>query len=321
MLAHLGFEHPWVLLFLLGVLGLFVWLLIAQRQFWRDAFAFSQVSVLTALKSRKNHVLHQRLAPMLMLLALTASIMGLSQPYWKTSVASHNGYLVLALDISISMEASDMAPNRLEVARSAATEFIRDLPENIEAGLTFFAGNTYLVSQPTRDHGLLTRYLDSLKKEDLRQGTALGDAILSGNEALNMALGQKSVSGPVQTALILLTDGESNMGVSPITAVDVARRNHMRIYTVGMGESTGAYVRGGIFTHLDEETLKMIARETGGEYFRARSFQDFRQIYRNISQSALGVEEKRESLMPWFLAVAALASAAACVWMVRFRQF
>lgn len=325
MKGAFGFLQPtWLLLLLLIPLAV-LWIFWEQRRYWRDAFAFSQVSLLQKLNRVRHPLLRQRVLPLLLVLLLAVSIVGLAQPVLRTKVASENSYLMLVLDISISMEATDIAPNRLEAAKTAATEFIRELPDNIKAGLTFFSGNTYLLSPPVADHQVLIRYLDSLKKEDLRPGTAIGDAMLTGIESLQTAVSQAESptkkAPPVGTALILITDGESNLGISPVYAVEEALRQRVRVFTVGMGEESGAYVRDDIFTHLDEPMLRNIAQQTGGEYFRARSFQDFRRIYDRISEKALGLEEKRISLMPVCLALAALFSIGGLVWVVRSRQF
>lgn len=329
MKGSFEFLYPWVLPALVVVPGLVVWFLVGQRRYWRDAFAFSQVSALKQLRHLRHAVWIQRVLPVLVLLALTATLVGLAQPVWKTKVATQNSFLMLVMDISISMEATDLSPNRLEAARNAAIDFTKNLPEDVRLGLAFFAGNTYLVSPPMSEHAQIVDYLKSLKHDDLRPGTAIGDALLGALESLRttiqqappMKLTPKGQPNQPQGAIILLTDGESNLGIAPATAVEEAKLQRVRVFTIGMGEEAGAYVRGGIFTHLDEPTLMSIARETGGSYYRARSFNDFKEIYREIGEKTLHYEEKTLSLMPWCLGVASLCLLGAFGWAVQYRRF
>jgi Ca-activated chloride channel homolog len=327
--GEFSFLYPWVLI-LLGTIPLFaLWFLVRQRKYIRDAVEFSQVSLLKDLSQLKHQVLLQRLLPVLLISAWGFGIVGLAQPVWKTKVATQNSYLMLVMDISISMEATDLSPNRLEAAKQAAIEFTRDLPDGVKLGLAFFAGNTYLVTPPIEDHKLVGQYLESLKKEDLRPGTAIGDALLTALDSLSGAISQtiptnekeQSKSSQPQGSIILLTDGESNLGLPAQAAVEEAYKQHVTVYTVGMGEESGAYVRGGIFTQLDESTLMTIAQVTGGEYYRAKSFHDFREIYHKISQKTLGYEETKISLTPWFLAATMLLILSAFGWGVQGRRF
>lgn len=330
------FLYPWVLGFLILVPGLVIWFLVQQRRYWRDALSFSQVSLVRNLRHLKHQALHQRVLPLFLVTALMAGIVGMAHPTLVTRVATQNSYLMLVLDISISMEANDLSPNRLDAAKKAAIEFARELPDGVMLGLTFFAGNTYLVSPPTDDHKLIAAYLNSLTKEDLRPGTAVGDALLLAMDSLGMAIrnnlalpgnrqnngsGKKTGTQKSPGTIILLTDGESNLGVSPYMAVEEAIKQGVTVFTVGVGEETGAYVRGGIFTHLDESTLMTIAQQTGGTYYRARSFGDFRDIYTKISRKTLVYEEKQVSLMPWFLGATLVLVLGGFAWSVHRRRF
>lgn len=322
------FIYPWVLWFLLLIPFLGLWFLLQQRQYWRDTLSFSQVSVLRYLRHAKHPILFQRFLPLCLLLALGVCIVGLAQPALKTKVATQNSYLVLALDISISMEATDLSPNRLEAAKTTAIDFVKSLPKGTQLGLEFFAGNTYLVSPPIEDHQLIIEYLKSLKQEDLRPGTAIGDALITAIDSLQRTILPQQPSPedskPARTphgSIILLTDGESNLGISPLIATQEAQKQRISVYTIGMGEETGAYVRGGIFTHLDESTLQAIARQTGGSYYRARSLKDFQEIYTQIAQKTLSYKEKTVSLMPWCLGLALVLILLAFLWSTHFRRF
>lgn len=329
MKGTFAFQYPWVLLALVLIPALLLWLLVQQRRYWQDAFYFSQLSVLKQLRQQPHMVWHQRIVPGLLLLALATGILGLAYPVWKTQVVTQNNYLMLVLDISISMEATDISPNRLEAAKRAALRFVQDLPDEVKVGLAFFAGNNYLVSPPVEDHALVSAYLNSLEMKDLRQGTAIGDAMLMAIDSLHTAVHPPAQAGkakpmPVNTpegTIILLTDGENNLGISPIAAVEEAVKRDIKVFTIGMGEETGAYVRGGVFTHLDEPMLQTIAQRTGGQYYRVRAFRDFRDVYQKIGQKSLGFVEKKISLVPAFLGLTVLLVLGAFADGVHFRRF
>ncbi len=327
--ANFKFLYPWVLLLLLLIPALGTWFLFQQRKYWRDAFNFSQVSLLKTLKHTKHPILYQRVVPSLLLIALSISILGLAHPIWRTKVATQDNYLMLTLDISLSMEATDISPNRLESAKAAAIDFVKNLPEDTKVGLELFAGNNYLITPPVTDHQLVIAYLKSLELKDLKEGTAIGDAITTALQTLQSSIHpddtkSKADSPPPnqsQGTIILLTDGENNLGISPLQAATDAQNQHVTIDTVGMGQQTGTYIEGGIFTHLDEPTLQGIAYQTGGHYYRVKSFQDFKEIYRQISQETLHFEEKNLDLTPWCLGIAFLFTIAAFIWGIRYRRF
>ncbi len=324
-----GFQYPWALLALILIPAFIIWMLFSQRQYWRDAFTFSKVSLLNHLKHNRHPILNQRILPICLIAALLFGIIGLAQPLWKTKVMVQNTYLMLVLDISISMEATDLSPNRLTAAKQAAIEFTRDLPDGVKTGLAFFAGNTWLVSPPTTDHKQIIDYLDSLQMEDLRPGTAIGDALMTADDSLQTTIQHEAAirpkkshkTQPPQSYMILMTDGESNLGIPPQVALETIAKHHVTVFTVGMGQGSGAYVRGGIFTQLDEPTLQSIATQTGGEYYRAQSFGDFKDIYRKIGRKTLSFEEKTINLTPWCLALAMLLTIAALTWTITHRRF
>ncbi len=326
-LGEFDILYPPVLLLLIVIPLLTVFFLLKQRQYWQDAFAFSQIAVLQRIKQEPNIVWHQRVVPAILLLSLTFGIIGLSSPELVRRVATKNSFLMLVMDISISMEATDLSPNRLHAAKTAAIDFVKDLPDGVQIGLAFFAGNTYLVSPPTEDHRLLVSYLKSLEMEDLRPGTAIGDAMLMAIQSLENRISQtkeepvgtREMSQPLGS-IILLTDGESNLGISPIVATEEAVNKQIKVFPIGIGEETGAYVRGGIFTHLDETSLMTIAQQTGGQYYRARALKDFKDIYGKIGQKTLHIEEKRIPLMPVFLGLSMLCVLSAFVWGIHHRR-
>lgn len=316
------FLQPEWLWGLVSVPVLLVWLLWVQRRYWLDAFHFSQVSLLQWVHRQPHIVWHQRVVPLCMLLAFSIALIGLAQPSLQTRVASPTSALMLALDISLSMEATDMAPNRLEAEKQAAIRFIETLPAETQAGLAFFAGNTYVASPPTTDHQSLLALLESMTLKDLRSGTALGDAVVTTLDSLSRS-GSSSSEAISSTgkAVILMTDGENNIGLGTDVARDEARRLKIPVFTVGLGDEAGTTIRKGLFTRLDETALQRLAIETGGDYYRVRKFSDFRRIYEPLSKKALIYRETQVSLVPFSLVGLLVLVLGAFGWGVTQRRF
>ncbi|RMF45733.1 MAG: VWA domain-containing protein [Deltaproteobacteria bacterium] len=198
--------------------------------------------------------------------------------------------LVLALDISASMRAADMKPNRMAVARAAAADFVRRRARD-RIGVILFAGTPWLLSPPTTDREHLAALLESVTAESRGTGTALGDAI-------GAALSRLKDSTARSRAIILLTDGRGNNGrMDAETAARAAAALQVRIYTIGFGTEQGAMVRfqtggnmppghpvSGQRVSLDEATLRQLAESTGGRFFRATDADSLQQVYRRIDQ-------------------------------------
>jgi Ca-activated chloride channel family protein len=271
--------------------------------------------VLRQLRHHPFAVWRQRDVPICLIAALAFGIIGLAQPVWHTQMAAPQSQLMLVMDISVSMEATDMRPTRLDAEKQAAVAFINDLPKEVEAGLVLFAGNTYLVSPPTQNHRPLVTYLKQLRKQDLRTGTAIGDAVLVAMDSLLKA--RQGASGGM---VIVMTDGENNLGIAPRVAIEEARRQKVRLVTVGVGRSVGTYVRGGIFTRLDETMLTDMAEQTGGGYFRAKSGHDLKTIYRWIGRT-LVMKDRAFPLMPGCMGLSMLFLILGLAWMIRYRRF
>lgn len=295
------FEHPqwlWALTLIVPLLGWFLWV---QRRYWQDAFAFSQVSLLALVEQQPQIVWIQRAVPLALLCAMACCVVGLAQPGTETKVATPASAVMLALDISLSMEATDIAPNRLTAEKQAAIRFIQTLPAQTRAGLTLFSGNTYLASPLTQDHAGLIELLSNLSLKDLRSGTALGDAVLT---SLDSFRGVSPTGSPSGMAIVLMTDGENNMGLGTQVAQAEAKRQGIPVFTVGLGETEGATIRQGLYTRLDESALETLAVQTGGAYYRVRKFSDFKAVYEPLAKKAHLYEKSRVSLVPVCLGLA-----------------
>ncbi|MCF8229090.1 MAG: VWA domain-containing protein [Bacteroidales bacterium] len=238
-------------------------------------------------KSLRQYLIH--LLFVLRMLALALLIIALARPQSSSSkknVSVEGIDIVMALDISSSMLARDLKPDRLEAAKSVAQDFINGRP-NDRVSLVVFSKETFTQVPLTTDHSVLSNIFKDIKSGILEDGTAIGDGLAT---AVNRLKESKAVS----KVIILLTDGENNAGaLDPKSAAEIAEMYGIRIYTIGVGSrGTAPYPVSTAFgTHMqqievkiDEELLKEIAAMTDGRYFRATSNQKLEDIYDEIDK-------------------------------------
>ena len=260
-----------------------------------------------APKSYKNYLLHAPFA--LRIIALALIIIVLARPQttdsWQNSEIEGID-IMLAIDVSTSMLAEDLKPNRLEAAKQVASEFINGRP-NDNIGLTIFAGESFTQCPLTVDHGVLLNLFNGIKGDIaqrglIEDGTAIGMGIANAVTRLKDSKAKSKV-------IILLTDGSNNRGdISPMTAAEIAKKFGIRVYTIGVGTNGTApypvqtyagtqYINTPV--EIDEKTLTEIAGATNGNYFRATSNSKLKEVYQEIDKlekTKLNVKEfsKRE---------------------------
>lgn len=222
---------------------------------------------------------------------LSLLVFALARPFYPFSEAYEEEYgegidIVIALDISGSMMATDFMPNRLEAAKEVAIEFIEDRP-NDRIGLVVYEGEAYTACPATRDHDFLKKAVANVQSGWLEPGTAIGTG-------LGTAVTRLRDDELKSKVVILLSDGENNKGeVAPIDAAALAKEKNIRVYTIGVGKEGYASMPvntpfGTIMQNtkvsIDEELLTEMAKMTGGKYFRAQDKASLREIYKKIDQ-------------------------------------
>ena len=225
---------------------------------------------------------------------LTSLILAISgTTLWYTGLSSDSDF-VIALDASASMLADDIAPNRLEASKEAGVFFVDNLKSRAHVGVVSFAGIAVVEQKPVIELEFARKAVENIGVSSTG-GTDLGNAIVT---ASNLFFGERDKS------IILLTDGQSNVGAGPERGVDYAIKNGITIHTIGIGtEEGGEFLGLQIKSKLDEETLKFIAFNSGGEYFRAENKEDLFEAYNKIATS----EDRKLSLnMTWPLITIAL---------------
>ncbi|MBB5273655.1 VWA domain-containing protein [Quisquiliibacterium transsilvanicum] len=265
----------------------------------------------------------RRAMPALLLsLALAALLVAAARPSAQLSLPAPHEVVVLAIDISGSMRAADIAPDRIGAARAAAREFVLRQPATTRIGLVAFAASASLVQTPTHDRDAVLAALDRLQ---LQQATAVGSGLLVALKAIDPALrfdlraedpraDPENWPAPIppgsnrSAAIVLLSDGESGAGPEPELAARIAAQRGVRVYTVGLGTAKGAVlaVEGwSMRVRLDEAGLRRIAELTLGEYFPAASAAELTRVYRALDLK-LGFERRRVELSGALSAAAAL---------------
>lgn len=276
----------WLLLLLIPVIGYHIW---KHRSKKNPSLLFSSTSGLKNLSGNwRSYGVWT--APILQALAFILIVIALARPQYKNTTVERNAEgidIVLTLDISTSMKAEDLKPNRLEAAKGVAEDFInKRISDRI--GLVLFARQSFTMVPPTLDYDLLKRLLEDVEMGVVEDGTAIGMGIAT-------AVNRLKESNAESKVIILLTDGQNNAGeIDPVTAADLAVSYDIKIYTIGAGtRGTAPYpVKDPIFgdryqnveVNIDEEMLTQIANMTDGSYFRATNTEKLEDIYNQIDE-------------------------------------
>ena len=299
------FERPLALVALAAVPALVVLWILWDRRRAEGASRFASLALVPNLIDRKPGRLRV-VPPVLFLLALTALIVGMARPHATIKVPRHEATVVLAIDVSRSMQAQDVTPTRLAAAKAAANAFLARVPSTYSVALVGFGSRAFVAVPPTLDRSLVSSGLDDLIPG---QGTAIGDAV-----QLSAQLGQRqrSVDGTIPpTSVLMISDGAPDGGrVSVATAVRKAKALHVPVSTVLVGTAQGIVTQkltGGYTEQVrvppSPGTLKLIARDTGGQFFEARTSKELSDVYRHLA-TRVGHRTENREITDVFAAVA-----------------
>ena len=324
-------QFLWLLL-LLPLLVLLYWWLMRRKK--KLAVRYASLAIVKEAMGRgpgwRRHV-----PPLLMLLALAAMLLASARPVAVVALPSNQQTIILAMDVSGSMRATDVEPNRLVAAQNAAKAFLKDLPRDVKVGIVAFAGSAQVAQLPTVNRDDLVTAIDRFQ---LQRATATGNAIVislatifpnAGIELQQLSFDRmrggmgRSLDQPPpkqnefipvppgsynSAAIIMLTDGQRTTGVDPIEAAKLAADRGVKVYTVGVGTVDGetiGFEGWSMRVRLDEETLKALAQKTAAEYYYAGTAQDLQKVYQNLS-SRLTLEKKETEVSALFALAGAL---------------
>ena len=319
-------EMLWGLLAVPLLIGLYVWLLRRRK---KTALRFASLSLVKEAMG-KRLAWRRHLPPALLLVAVTALLVAAGRPAAVISLPSAEKTIVLAMDVSGSMRATDVLPDRFTAAKDAAKSFVAELPRTVRIAVVQFAGTAAVVQAPTLSRDDVVAAIDRFQ---LQRGTAIGSGIvlslatlfpdagidlsqITGQHAMPPAPGDKPKAEftPVEpgsygsAAIILLTDGQRTTGPDPVEAAKMAADRGVRVYTVGVGTKEGetiGFEGWSMRVRLDEETLKNIANMTRADYFYAGTAADLKKVYQGLS-TRLIVEKKETEISALFAAFGAL---------------
>jgi Ca-activated chloride channel family protein len=348
-------ELLWLLVLVPVVVGLYLLLLRRKK---RLAVRYASLAMIKEAIGAGNRV-RRHIPPLLFLVALTLMIVAIARPAAIVTLPSQHETIILAMDVSGSMRAVDVHPNRLTAAQEAARAFINDQPHNVRIGIVSFAGTAAVVQPPTENREDLLAANDRFT---LQRGTAVGSGILvslktifpdvefdlgRSNPRLNASdtgrgrsLGRPSAGdsdkdkgkdgekpvapGSYQSAAnILLTAGQTTTGPDPVEAAKMAADRGVRVYTVGIGTVAGEIIGAegwSMRVRLDEEALKQIANITHGDYFYAGTATDLKKIYEGMNAKMVLKKQQTEITALVVAAAALFATLAAGLSLVWFNR-
>ncbi len=288
----------------------YVWSLRRRAKF---ALRYSSLTLVKEAMVTRRRV-RRHIPPLLVILALAAMLLASARPTVAWAVPQQQTTVILTIDVSASMVTRDIAPNRLEAAKEAARAFVDHLPEpRPKVGIVAFSDSSFVVQAPTYDRQAILAAISQLQT---RTTTAIGSAILGSLQAIAAESATPPPSGASAeapllpagdypgAAVVLLTDGQSDVGPSPIDAAEEASRHGVRIYTVGIGTAQGntpPNVQGSI-DYLDEDTLRQIATITGSKYFHAVDEGTLAAVYSNLGAMSI-VKTQVTEITPAFISL------------------
>ena len=313
----------WALALLPAIVAAYFWLLRRRKA---AALYSSLLLIRPALQTGSRFRRH--IPPLLLLLAVSLALVALARPSAKLTLPTQFQTIVLAIDVSLSMRATDVSPDRITAAQAAALTFVETRPPRSRIGIVSFGGSAQLVQAPTdRSEDLIA----AIDRFQLQRGTATGSALAVALNTLfpgevdveGMVFGRGSAAragNPATQAapavpgsypsgvIVLLSDGRRTTGPDPIDIAQWVADRGVRVFTVGFGTVEGAMIGAegwSAYVKLDEEALKAVAQITRGEYFHAASAEDLKKVYADLNTRFV-LEHKETELTGLFCGAAAL---------------
>jgi Ca-activated chloride channel homolog len=322
----MSFGHPLLLLTLLAVPAAILALRLAERRRMRYAVKYTNLDVLAAVAGGRSW---RRYVPTAFaLLALAVLCVALARPHATSLVPKERATVILVLDVSGSMQASDVRPSRLAAAQKAVRSFLDRVPPQVRIGLVAFSGDAQVAAPPTTDRALLRQSLDGIGTFPAFGGTAIGDALAVAVDLAKQALAGGSaqlasvgLAAPASTkglaSILFLSDGHQTRGaLEPLQGAARAKAAGIPVYTVALGTPGGVVTRewDGVARTIpvppDPATLRAIAETTGGKFYEAKNAGSLHSAYSKLG-SSLGRTPGKTEVTYAFLAGAAGLLAAA----------
>jgi Ca-activated chloride channel family protein len=299
-----GFSAPWWFLLLIAVAAVAVGYVLAQRARRKRTMRFANLALLDKVAPKsQGRVRH--LPAVLIVLSLLLLTVGLAGPTAEQKVPRNRATVMLVIDVSLSMEATDVLPTRLQAAQEAATSFARNMTPGINLGLISFAGTATVLVNPTTDRNGVIKAIENLK---LAQSTATGEGIfaaLQSVESFSSVVG--GADGPPPARIVLMSDGKQTVpedlyaARGGYTAAQAAKQAGVPISSISFGTTHGSVDIDGKAqpVSVDDESLREIARLSGGDFYKAASAEELKKVYGDLGEQ-IGYELKdADASKPW----------------------
>ncbi len=302
----MSFQSPLWLIALVPVLALVAVYVVKQLRRRVYAARFSQTGLAQSLLPRRaGWVRHVAFG--LTLASLLGLVLSLAQPSTEVRVPRETATVVLALDVSLSMQAEDIEPSRFEAMKDAATDFVELLPPRINLGLVSFSGSASTLVAPTTDRDQVNGAISNL---ELSEATAIGEAIFTSLTTISTFQSSLDVVEGDElppARILLLSDGYNTVGRENTQAIAAAQGAGVEVSTIAFGTDYGSIEIGGEVTPvpIDRDALRQIAEETGGEYNEARTRAELEAVYDDLG-SQIGYTTEPQDVSYWFVRVATL---------------
>jgi Ca-activated chloride channel family protein len=291
----MSFQSPWLLLGLLAI-PLLVGLYITSQQ-RRRAYAvrFTNLTLLNQVMG-KGPGFRRHLPAILFIAGVAGLLFSMARPQATIRVPKGQTSVMLAVDVSGSMAATDVQPTRIEAAIAAGRTLIDKLPSNAQVGLVIFNAHAEVIAPLTQDKGSVKDTLGSLQPGG---GTAIGDAIQVAVAQLANIIDPNSSKSQNYAMVVLLTDGSSNTGIDTTTAADNAAQAKIPVETIGIGaRNQSTMVQGRVVDGVDEQALQQISSATGGHYYYAADESQLNKIYSDLGSRIGWVTTKLDLTVP-----------------------
>jgi Ca-activated chloride channel family protein len=310
LILGVSFLSPARLLILLVIPVLVLGYIFATRRKNRRGMRFTNTSMLDVVVPKQSQW-RRHVAVVLSLLSLITLTAAFARPKTQVEVPRERATVVLVIDASQSMQATDVKPTRLDAAKKAAVDFVRQLPEKFNVSIVSMAGSAAILVPPTTAHNTVETAINSIQLQD---STAIGEGISTALRALQQAPPDpKNPNSVAPGAIVLLSDGSNTAGQAPLQAAGEAKAAKVPIYTIAYGTENGYVDLDGKRNPVpvDHQEMQQIAQQTGGEYFTAATPDQLKKVYTNIG-SAVGYEKADREVTARFagygLAFAVLAA-------------
>ena len=303
----------WLLLLVPALIAAYVLL---QRRRRSYTMRFTNLELLATV-APKRPGLRRHIPPVAMLIALMFLVGALARPVVERPVPREQAGIMLVIDVSLSMAATDIAPDRITAAQTAAKDFVKTLPKELNVGVVAFSELAGLVSPLGHDRQQTELAIDSLSPVG---GTAIGEGLFTALDEISRVSSRDAKKVPA--SVLLLSDGKWNRGRSPDDAAAQAKSMCVKVFTVGLGTEGATLDLGGqrVPVALDEAELQAIAQATGGTYSKSGDAESLRDVYKGLG-SALGFEKEKQEVTAVAAGIAAvllvISALASLIWFQR----